>query len=99
MKFTPSGRIALGARREGGEACLWVEDSGRGIPPEAAERIFEKFYQVERGDTRVAGGAGLGLYISRALVEAQGGRIAVASSLGDGSRFEIRFPLSEAHGA
>ncbi len=95
LKFTPAGFIELGARAEGAEVLLWVADSGRGIPPDAMARVFEKFYQVERGDTRVAGGAGLGLYISRGLIEAQGGRITVVSDVNQGSRFEIRFPLLE----
>ncbi len=96
LKFTTSGSVELGARPEGDQVVIWVADSGRGIPAEAVGRIFEKFYQVERGDTRVAGGAGLGLYISRGLVEAQKGRITVVSGPGPGSRFEIRFPRMEA---
>ena len=98
IKFTPTGAIELGARVDGSEILLWVADSGRGIPPDAMPRVFEKFYQVERGDTRVAGGAGLGLYISRGRVEAQGGRITVVSDVDQGSRFEIRFPLVPVEG-
>lgn len=96
IKFTASGGIGLSGSRVGSDMVFVVNDSGRGIPEEAVGRIFDKFYQVERGDTRVAGGAGLGLYISRALVEAQGGSISITSVVGEGSRFEIRFPIVEA---
>lgn len=92
-KFTPQGgTITLGGHPVDGGVRLYVADTGRGIPPEALARVFEKFYQVERGDTRAAGGAGLGLYIVRSLVEAMGGTISVESSPGVGSRFEIHFP-------
>lgn len=94
MKFTPEGgEIGLVVRREGPDLLMAVEDTGRGIPPEAQAQVFEKFFQVERGDTRVAGGTGLGLYISRMLVEAQGGRIGVSSEVGKGSRFSIHLPI------
>ena len=93
LKFTPrGGRITLRARGAGPQVVLEVEDSGRGIPPDKVERIFEKFFQVERGDTRVAGGAGLGLYICRQLVEAMDGRISVRSVEGKGSCFTILLP-------
>jgi signal transduction histidine kinase len=73
--------------------ALIVEDTGRGIPPEAMPRIFEKFYQVERGDTRTAGGAGLGLYIVKQLVEAMNGRVRVESAPEQGSQFTVEFPV------
>jgi len=98
LKFTPEGAIGIGAEREGSRVRIWVRDTGRGIPPEAMARVFDKFFQVERGDTRVAGGAGLGLYICRALVEAQGGTIGVRSSPGEGSRFHLEFPVIEEQG-
>ncbi len=96
MKFTPMpGRIGLALLDEGAELCIAVWDSGRGIPADAVPRLFEKFYQVEKGDTRIAGGAGLGLYIVHELITAQGGRISVHSREGAGSRFEIRFPVHD----
>lgn len=93
LKFTPrGGRITLRARGTAGQAVLEVEDTGRGIPADKVARIFEKFFQVERGDTRVAGGAGLGLYICKQLVEAMDGSISVRSVEGAGSCFTILLP-------
>lgn len=93
-KFTPSGgTITLRSRPLGAEVEVEVQDTGRGIPAQALPRIFEKFYQVEAGDTRTAGGAGLGLYIVRQLVDAMSGRIRVSSEPGIGSTFTITFPL------
>lgn len=95
LKFTPAGGLlTLGARGEAHHAVIFVADTGRGIPAEALPSVFDKFFQVERGDTRKAGGAGLGLYIVRQLVEAQGGTVAVHSADCTGTRFEIRLPLS-----
>ena len=96
LKFTPpGGEIGLSLAREGNEVVFTVHDSGRGIPAEAVPRLFEKFYQVEKGDTRVAGGAGLGLYIVNQLVLAQGGRIVVHSEVDRGSRFSVYFPIPD----
>ncbi|MBM4368348.1 MAG: HAMP domain-containing protein [Deltaproteobacteria bacterium] len=96
LKFTgPGGEIELGARVEGPRVVLSIADTGRGIPADAVPHLFEKFYQVETGDTRVAGGAGLGLYIVHELVAAQAGRIVVHSQVGRGSRFDLSFPLCE----
>lgn len=92
FKFTErGGRVRLVGERDGGTVLLSVEDTGRGIPEDSIPRLFGKFYQVQRGDTRVAGGAGLGLYICRQLVEAQGGTIEVRSKVGEGTRFTMRF--------
>jgi signal transduction histidine kinase/HAMP domain-containing protein len=93
MKFTAEGgTITLGGRIVDGRVELRVTDTGRGIPADAIPKLFDKFFQVQRGDTRVSGGAGLGLYISRELVEAQGGTIGVESVVGEGSTFMMRFP-------
>ncbi|RME28536.1 MAG: sensor histidine kinase [Deltaproteobacteria bacterium] len=94
LKFTPrGGRITLRARKVGDEAVLEVEDTGSGIPPDKLDRIFEKFYQVARGDTRSSGGTGLGLFICKQLVEALDGTISVRSTEGVGTSFTIRFPI------
>lgn len=93
LKFTPrGGRITLGAALVGDEVAFHVEDTGVGIPEEALPRLFKKFYQVDRGDTRNQGGAGLGLYICSQLARAMGGRVGVTSSVGTGSRFTVTVP-------
>ncbi len=95
LKFTPrGGRITLRARVDKDDAVLEVEDTGRGIPPDKLDRVFEKFFQVARGDTRKSGGTGLGLFICKQLVEALDGRISVRSTEGVGTCFSIRFPIA-----
>ncbi len=96
FKFTPEGgSITLRVYTEGDRAVVSITDTGRGIPQAAIPHLFEKFYQVERGDTRKAGGAGLGLYICKQLVRMMDGRIQVSSQEGRGSRFTVSFPLLE----
>ncbi|HEX3304555.1 MAG TPA: ATP-binding protein, partial [Thermomicrobiales bacterium] len=70
-----------------------VEDSGPGIPPDDRERIFDRFYRVDTGRDRSRGGAGLGLSICRAIVEAHGGTIAVGDSGLGGARFDVLLPI------
>ena len=66
--------------------------TGPGIPPEHQQRVFERFYQLDMSVTRANGGAGLGLSIARALVEAHGGRIGLESTVGVGSCFWFELP-------
>jgi signal transduction histidine kinase len=70
-----------------------VRDQGIGIPDEALPQLFGRFYQVSNSATRTQGGSGLGLYISKHLVEAHGGRIWVKSKVGKGSTFSFALPL------
>ena len=76
-------------------AVVAVTDHGRGIPADALERVFERFYRVEDPMTMTTGGSGLGLFISRELARAMGGDISVESELGKGSTFRLRLPVSE----
>jgi signal transduction histidine kinase len=96
IKFTEGGG-SVGVRlwRDEGtdELGLEVTDTGTGIAPEDLGRIFEPF---EQGGSGRNGGAGLGLAISHRIVDAQGGRIAVRSSVGEGSTFEVTLPLQQA---
>jgi signal transduction histidine kinase len=93
VKYTPPpGSVRLGLRRGDQEAIIEVVDTGIGIAPEDQERIFERFYRVD--PARSGNGAGLGLAIARWLAEAQGGRIEVESTPGQGSAFRVRLPLS-----
>ncbi len=89
-KFSPAGTaVAVAVESTGGQAVVTVTDSGIGIEPRDAERVFERFF---RASNRVEG-AGLGLYMSRAIVEAHGGTLALASEPGRGSRFTVAIPL------
>lgn len=88
IKFTPrEGRIAIRARRLEGKVEVRVVDTGIGIEPTHMSRIFQRFYQADTGTTRQRGGAGLGLSIAKALVEAHGGEIGAHSVPGEGSTF------------
>ncbi|HSD09926.1 MAG TPA: HAMP domain-containing sensor histidine kinase, partial [Candidatus Binatia bacterium] len=96
IKFTPSGgRVQVAASDEGTCVKLAVSDSGNGIPPGELERIFDKFHQVQRPRGRGEPGSGLGLPISRQLIEMHGGRLTVESSQGKGSTFTVVLPTSE----
>jgi PAS domain S-box-containing protein len=96
-KYTePGGHIALGARREGGEVVIEVQDNGVGLAPEMLEEVFQPFVQVDRSAARAQGGLGIGLSIVRSLVELHGGRVRAGSpGLGRGSTFEVRLPLAD----
>jgi two-component system sensor histidine kinase BaeS len=100
LRHTPSGgRVELGAARRGDAVELAVADSGEGIPPELLERVFERFYRVDRARARSSGGSGLGLAIARAVVEAHGGRMhAESEGPGRGARLVFTIPLEGAPG-
>ena len=90
------GRLHVRLRAPDEETvAVEVEDAGPGIPPDERERIFERFYQVERSRAREKGqgGVGLGLAIARELVAAHGGEIEVQSDVGQGSTFIVRLPI------
>ncbi|MBV9867522.1 MAG: hybrid sensor histidine kinase/response regulator [Abitibacteriaceae bacterium] len=96
MRFTPcGGQITIAVRRETqkGVMSFTVTDTGEGIPPEALEKIFDKFGQVEtrKGDRSLT--TGLGLTFCKMIVEAHGGQIQVQSELGQGSTFSFTIPL------
>jgi PAS domain S-box-containing protein len=96
VKFTEHGRVSLSARVEGGELWLEVADTGVGVAPEHRERVFEPFWQADQSLTRRAEGTGLGLAVTRRLVLALGGEVAVDSTPGQGSRFTVRIPVAAA---
>ncbi len=97
LKFSgPGGAVAVGARREGHEVAIAVEDDGPGIPREDLHRVFDPFFRATRADRVAAGtGTGLGLAICRGLAHAMGGRIAAespATATGRGTRVTVWFP-------
>jgi heavy metal sensor kinase len=95
IKYSPSGStIAMRIEADAVEATLSVTDEGPGIPAEHRERIFDRFYRIDEGRSRGSGGAGLGLAIAKWAVEANGGRMSLASS-GSGSMFRITLPRVE----
>ncbi|HST08274.1 MAG TPA: ATP-binding protein, partial [Gemmatimonadaceae bacterium] len=92
IKFTePGGQIALGCAVIDGQVEVWVRDTGRGIPMDKLEAIFEPFVQL-RVQGAMSAGTGLGLAISRRLALAMGGVLTAASTVGEGSVFTLRLP-------
>ena len=92
----PGGTVEVTLARVEENAQIEIRDTGLGIPRGDLERIFERFYRVDRGRTRRDGGSGLGLAIVAQLVRDLGGQIAVESRLGHGSTFRIALPAAEA---
>jgi len=95
VKFSPAGgAVVLTARGLDGAVEIAVTDHGLGIPEEALPALFQKFSRVARPETRNIGGSGLGLSLVKQIVEAHGGKVAVESRLGEGSRFSFTLPVS-----
>lgn len=94
IRYTPDGgEITLSLRRSGPLAELAVEDTGAGIPAAHLDRIFDRFYRVDRARSREDGGTGLGLAIVRQVAESHGGRVSVRSREGNGSVFTVTIPI------
>ncbi|WP_433368889.1 sensor histidine kinase [Actinoplanes sp. CA-142083] len=94
IKFTePTGHVTVAAHQEADDAYVTVADTGVGIAAEDQERVFEEFQQVGDPDRQRAG-TGLGLALTKRLVEAHGGEITLVSALGKGSAFTVRLPLA-----
>ncbi|MBI5297407.1 MAG: GAF domain-containing protein [Chloroflexi bacterium] len=95
IKFTETGKISIQAKRKEDLVLISVRDTGIGIPPDKLEAVFQEFTQVDTSTTRKAGGTGLGLPISRRLVEMHGGRLWAESSGidGEGCIFYVELPL------
>ena len=91
----PGGAVYVDAGRQGDRACLWVRDEGVGIPRRDQERIFERFYRVDRARSRWTGGTGLGLAIVRHVAAYHGGDVSVDSVEGEGSTFTLCVPLAD----
>ena len=102
VKFSPDGgTVTVRTEAWGDDVVVSVEDHGVGIPRAAQDRVFERFYKVDRARQRpeVGGGTGLGLAIARHVIEQHGGRIWVESEEGVGSTFRFALPIADAPGA
>ncbi len=92
IKFNRSGGRVTVRHENGSRDKIFVDDSGEGIPTQHLQRLFERFYRVDRARSRELGGTGLGLAIVKHLARAHGGDVAVESTLGAGSTFVIELP-------
>jgi signal transduction histidine kinase len=93
IKFTDKGKVTLAIARHDGLFQIAVSDTGPGIPVAERDRIFEEFHQVDNSSTRKKGGTGLGLTITKRIIELHKGRIWVESEMGNGSTFHIVLPV------
>jgi signal transduction histidine kinase len=94
LRFTPKGgqvRITMACRDQG--VTIQVQDSGEGIPPDALEQVFDRFYRTDQSRAREKGGSGLGLTIARGLVQAHGGTLTASNAPEGGAVFTIYFPI------
>lgn len=92
VKYTDAGKISLGLTGNDDVVQFYIRDTGAGIPADDIPHLFQKFYRVDNSATRTIGGTGLGLFISRKIVELYQGRIWVESAPGKGSTFYINLP-------
>ena len=97
IKYSASGTVTVSAQRQNRQLVIKVEDEGIGIDSEDIERIFERFYRVDKARTRAEGGFGLGLPIAKLIVEQHQGTIEVESKKTGGSCFIVKLPLTLQH--
>jgi len=96
VKYSEAGQpVEVRAREADGFVAITVRDHGIGIPSRDIERIFERFYRVDRARSRATGGTGLGLAIVRHVAQAHGGDVSVESREGEGSTFRLRIPAAD----
>ena len=95
IKYSPKGgKITVGARRQGERVLAFVKDEGIGVPLEDQEAIFERFYRVDSSLRRRTQGAGLGLFLVKAIIQAMGGDVWVESEPGQGATFYFTLPIA-----
>jgi heavy metal sensor kinase len=96
VKYSPlGGTISVRVKSSLNEVAVDIEDNGPGIPLEDRQKIFDRFYRVDRARWRESGGAGLGLSITKWVVEAHGGKIGLESEWTEGCLFRVNLPLSK----
>lgn len=93
IRYTDKGTISVHIKHVNDKIQIVISDTGKGIPENELPFIFERFYRMDKSRSRESGGSGLGLPIVKQLVELQNGTIDVFSRLGEGTRFEINFPV------
>lgn len=96
IKFNREGGVVTIEHNRNGSDRISVTDTGEGIPSPHLDRLFERFYRVDRARSRDLGGTGLGLAIVKHIAKAHGGKITVTSSLGEGTQFTIELPRPDA---
>ncbi len=94
LKFTEAGTVTISTRKRARQLELRVTDTGIGIPPDQIDRVFDEFTQVDSGSTRSYGGTGLGLPLTRRLVEMMGGTFTLDSAVGRGTKAVVVLPLT-----
>jgi signal transduction histidine kinase len=100
VKYTePGGAVDATVNASDTRVVIRVRDTGIGIAPKDRDRVFERFYRVDRARSRESGGTGLGLSIVKHVVEAHGGTVSVDSQLGQGSTFTVTLPRDGEHQA
>jgi len=95
IKFTPSGSVQVTARRDNGAVVIEISDDGIGIPAEALNNLFKRFYRTQTAVERGIAGTGLGLYMVKENLRNYNGHIAVQSTLGKGTTFSVRLPVAQ----
>ena len=97
IKYTPDGgTITVDAGMKGGNVWMEVADTGIGIPSKDRERIFDRFYRVDKARSRESGGTGLGLSIAREIVQRHGGTIGLVRHEGPGTTVRVVLPIRQA---
>lgn len=93
ISYTPQGSVTARVRQDESWISIEVQDTGIGISSENQQRVFERFFRVDKARSRATGGTGLGLAIVRHIVESHGGKVSLKSILGQGSTFTITLPV------